>query len=109
VDVQGEALSCVIVDRLPFAPPDEPVVAARIERIRSQGHDPFRTFQVPMAIIALKQGLGRLIRTRSDSGVLCVLDTRILTKWYGKVFLKSLHTGPLSRDPKAIEAFFRRP
>lgn len=109
VDVQGEALSCVIVDRLPFAPPDEPVVAARIERIRSQGHDPFRTFQVPMAIIALKQGLGRLIRTRSDSGVLCVLDTRILTKWYGKVFLKSLHTGPLSRDPKEIEAFFRRP
>jgi len=83
VDVQGEALSCVIVDRLPFAPPDEPVVAARIDRIRKQGGDPFRNFQVPMAIIALKQGLGRLIRTRSDSGVLCILDTRILTKWYG--------------------------
>lgn len=108
VDVQGEALSCVIVDRLPFAPPDEPVVAARIERIRSQGGDPFRSFQVPMAIIALKQGLGRLIRTRSDSGVLCILDTRILTKGYGRTFLRSLHAGPLSRDPREIEAFFRR-
>ncbi|MCA1959854.1 MAG: ATP-dependent DNA helicase, partial [Desulfomonile sp.] len=108
VDVQGEALSCVIVDRLPFAPPDEPVVSARIERIRSQGGDPFRSFQVPMAIIALKQGLGRLIRTRTDFGVLCILDTRILTKWYGKTFLKSLHTGPLTRDPGEIKAFFGR-
>jgi len=108
VDVQGEALSCVIVDRLPFAPPDEPVVAARIDRIRKQGGDPFRNFQVPMAIIALKQGLGRLIRTRSDSGALCILDTRILTKWYGKTFLRSLHTGPLTRDPGQIKSFFDR-
>jgi ATP-dependent DNA helicase DinG len=106
VDVKGEALSCVIVDRLPFAHPDEPVVAARIEKIRKSGEDPFHTFQVPMAVIALKQGLGRLIRTRSDRGVLCVLDVRLLTKGYGRIFRKSLHTGPLVRDPKAVSEFF---
>ncbi|MBI5569852.1 MAG: ATP-dependent DNA helicase [Desulfomonile tiedjei] len=106
VDVQGEALSCVIVDRLPFAPPDDPIVSARMERIRKVGGDPFYSFQVPMAVIALKQGLGRLIRTRSDRGVLCILDVRILTKPYGKVFLKSLYQTPLHRNPKDIDTFF---
>lgn len=106
VDVQGEALSCVIVDRLPFAPPDDPIVAARIERLRKEGLDPFRSFQVPMAVIALKQGLGRLIRTRSDRGVLCVLDIRFLTKSYGAVFRKSLPTTLISRDLQDIERFF---
>jgi ATP-dependent DNA helicase DinG len=106
VDVQGEALSCVIVDRLPFAPPDDPVVASRVERIRKEGGNPFYSFQVPMAVIALKQGLGRLIRTRADRGVLCVLDKRILTKPYGRVFRKSLHESPLRRNTQAIEAFF---
>ncbi len=108
VDVKGEALSCVIVDRLPFAHPDEPVVAARIEKIRESGADPFSSFQVPMAVLALKQGLGRLIRTRSDRGVLCVLDIRLLTKGYGRIFRNSLHTGPLVRDPQAISDFFEQ-
>ncbi|MEJ2716144.1 MAG: ATP-dependent DNA helicase [Deltaproteobacteria bacterium] len=106
VDVQGESLSCVIVDRLPFAPPDDPIVAARIERMRKQGIDPFRFFQVPMAVLALKQGLGRLIRTRSDRGVLCILDKRIITRSYGRIFRKSLQTGPICRDPAGIDAFF---
>ena len=106
VDVQGEALSCVIVDRLPFAPPNEPIVSARIEKLRKQGQEPFYSFQVPMAVIALKQGLGRLIRTRSDRGILCILDLRILTKPYGKIFRKSLYESPLHRDPQDIEAFF---
>ncbi|MBI4963866.1 MAG: ATP-dependent DNA helicase [Desulfomonile tiedjei] len=106
VDVQGEALSCVIIDRLPFSPPNDPIVAARTERIRRQGGDPFYSFQVPMAVLALKQGLGRLIRTRSDRGVLCILDIRILTKPYGRVFRASLHDSPLSRDHQAIDEFF---
>ncbi len=106
VDVQGEALSCVIVDRLPFAPPNDPVVSARIEKLKKQGREAFYSFQVPMAVIALKQGLGRLIRTRSDRGILCVLDLRILTKPYGKMFRRSLYQSPLHRDPQDIEAFF---
>ncbi len=106
VDVQGEALSCVIVDRLPFAPPDDPVVSARLDRLKSHGKDPFYSFQVPMAVIALKQGLGRLIRTRSDKGVLCIMDIRILTKQYGRIFRKSLQQSPLHRDASALEAFF---
>ena len=106
VDVQGEALSCVIVDRLPFAPPDDPVVSARIERIRGASGEPFYSFQVPMAVIALKQGLGRLIRTRSDRGILCILDKRILTKSYGRVFRNSLYDSPLHRNVRDIEKFF---
>jgi ATP-dependent DNA helicase DinG len=106
VDVQGEALSCVIVDRLPFAPPDDPLVSARMERIKRNGGEPFYSFQVPMAVLALKQGLGRLIRTRSDRGILCILDIRILTKSYGKIFRKSLYESPLCRKPEEIEAFF---
>ncbi|HTY25976.1 MAG TPA: ATP-dependent DNA helicase [Desulfomonilaceae bacterium] len=105
VDVQGEALSCVVVDRLPFAPPDDPLVSARMERIRNQGGQPFYSFQVPMAVLALKQGLGRLIRTRSDRGILCILDIRILTKPYGKIFRQSLYESPLHRNPEDIEVF----
>jgi len=108
VDVQGEALSCVVVDRLPFAPPNDPVVAARVERLKKQGKEPFYSFQVPMAVIALKQGLGRLIRTRTDRGILCILDLRILTKSYGRIFRKSLYQSPIHREPQDIEAFFSR-
>lgn len=108
VDVRGEALSCVIIDKLPFAPPDDPVVAARIEKIRNNGQSPFHEFQIPMAVIALRQGVGRLIRTASDYGVLCILDRRILTKGYGKTFLKSLSTGPMCSDTAEIERFFDR-
>ena len=106
VDVQGEALSCVIVDRLPFAPPDDPIVAARAEKLRREGKEPFYTFQVPMAVLALKQGLGRLIRTRADRGILCILDLRILTKRYGQIFRRRLYESPLRRSIRDIEEFF---
>jgi len=107
VDVQGEALSCVIVDRLPFSPPNEPVMEARLEQIASSGKSPFWEYQVPSAIILLKQGLGRLIRTRQDRGLLAILDPRLLTKSYGKAFLESLPPCPLVQDEKAIERFFQ--
>jgi ATP-dependent DNA helicase DinG len=106
VDVQGEALSCVIIDRLPFAPPNDPIVAARLEKLKGQGEEHFFSYQVPMAVIALKQGLGRLIRTRSDRGVLCILDLRIVTRGYGRIFRQSLYESPICRDPATIEAFF---
>jgi ATP-dependent DNA helicase DinG len=106
VDVQGEALSCVIVDRLPFASPGDPIVSARVEKLKKEGKEPFSSFQVPMAVLALKQGLGRLIRTRTDRGILCILDTRILTRSYGRTFRKSLYSSPLRQDLEAIEAFF---
>ncbi len=109
VDVRGEALSCVIVDRLPFAVPTDPIIAARIAKLKSQGKEPFYSLQAPMAVIALKQGLGRLIRTRSDRGILAVMDTRILTKSYGKLFLKSLYDAPICRDISDIERFFSQP
>ncbi len=108
VDVQGEALSCVIVDRLPFAPPNDPIISARVDKIKRSGGEPFYSLQVPMAVIALKQGFGRLIRTRSDKGILCMLDLRILTKSYGKIFLKSLYETPLSRELRDIEEFFSK-
>lgn len=90
VDVQGEALSCVIIDKLPFAVPSEPIVEARIECLRARNENPFMTYQVPSAIITLKQGLGRLIRSQQDRGILSILDNRLLTKQYGQVFLESL-------------------
>jgi ATP-dependent DNA helicase DinG len=107
VDVRGEALSCVIVDRLPFSPPNEPVLEARLEKIASSGGNPFWDYQVPWAIILLKQGLGRLIRTRQDRGVFAVLDTRLGTKSYGKLFLKSLPACPVVREGEAIRSFFQ--
>jgi ATP-dependent DNA helicase DinG len=107
VDVVGDALSCVIIDKLPFASPAEPVTAARIEKIRECGGDPFGDYQVPLAILALQQGLGRLIRHRRDRGVLVVLDPRLRTKGYGRRFIASLPPAPLVHDLTAIEAFFR--
>jgi ATP-dependent DNA helicase DinG len=108
VDVQGEALSCVIVDRLPFSRPNEPIMEARLERIASFGGSPFWDYQVPSAIILLKQGLGRLIRTRQDRGLLAILDPRILRKSYGKAFLESLPQCRWVHDREAIEPFFAR-
>ena len=90
VDVPGEQLSCVIVDRLPFAVPSDPVVAARVRALQEEGRNPFSEFQVPEAVLALKQGFGRLIRTKTDRGVLALLDTRISRMPYGKIFLESL-------------------
>jgi ATP-dependent DNA helicase DinG len=106
VDVVGEALSCVIIDKLPFASPADPVTAARIESIRERGGDPFAEYQVPLAILALQQGLGRLIRHRSDRGLLAILDPRLRTKAYGRRFLASLPPAPLVHNYPPIEAFF---
>jgi len=106
VDVPGEQLSCVIVDKLPFASPADPVVGARIERLRNRGSQPFAEYQVPVAVLMLKQGLGRLIRTAADRGVLAVLDSRILQRAYGRRFLDSLPPARLVHDLSAVEAFF---
>jgi ATP-dependent DNA helicase DinG len=107
VDVVGEALSCVIVDKLPFASPGDPVTAARIEAIAAGGGDPFGEYQVPLAILALQQGLGRLIRHRQDRGVLAVLDPRLRTMGYGQRFLDSLPPAPITHDLDTVEEFFR--
>jgi ATP-dependent DNA helicase DinG len=106
VDVPGSQLSCVIIDRLPFAVPTDPVVRARVENTREAGGNPFYEYQVPEAVIALKQGFGRLIRSRMDRGVLALLDNRILTRSYGKVFLESLPPYRVSRDRTDVERFF---
>jgi len=106
VDVVGEALSCVIIDRLPFASPGDPVTAARIESITAQGGDAFADYQVPLAILALQQGLGRLIRHRSDRGVLAILDPRLRTMGYGRRFLDSLPPAPVTHDLTAVQRFF---
>jgi ATP-dependent DNA helicase DinG len=107
VDIRGEALSCVIVDRLPFSPPNEPVMEARLERIAASGGNPFWNYQVPSAILLLKQGLGRLIRTRKDRGLLVILDSRLLTRGYGKVFWGSLPPCPVVHDTEAVARFFQ--
>jgi ATP-dependent DNA helicase DinG len=106
VDVVGDALSCVIIDKLPFASPAEPITAARIDAIRANGGEPFNEFQVPLAILTLRQGLGRLIRHRSDRGVLAVLDPRLQTKAYGRRFVASLPPARVVRELGAIDAFF---
>jgi ATP-dependent DNA helicase DinG len=106
VDVQGEQLSCVIIDKLPFAVPNDPVVAARIKAIDEDGGNAFFEYQVPSAVISLKQGFGRLIRSLHDRGLLCLLDNRILSKRYGKVFLDSLPRYGRTTDVKKVEEFF---
>jgi ATP-dependent DNA helicase DinG len=109
VDVQGEQLSCVIIDRLPFAVPSDPVVAARVKAIDADGGNAFFQYQVPAAVITLKQGFGRLIRSLHDRGVLVLLDNRILKKQYGKVFVESLPPYRRTIDMKAVEEFFGGP
>jgi ATP-dependent DNA helicase DinG len=106
VDVVGEALSCVIIDKLPFASPGDPITAARIEAIKANGGDAFAAYQVPLAILALQQGLGRLIRHRTDRGVLAILDPRLRTMGYGRRFLNSLPPAPVTQDLGAVERFF---
>ena len=108
VDVQGEALSCVIVDRLPFAVPTDPVVQARMRAIEEGGGNPFFEYQVPSAVITLKQGFGRLIRSLEDRGVLMLLDPRIQRQRYGRVFIESLPPYRVTQDIAAVEAFFER-
>ncbi|HEY8551421.1 MAG TPA: ATP-dependent DNA helicase [Vicinamibacterales bacterium] len=105
VDVAGDALSCVIIDKLPFASPADPIVAARMEAITSRGGDPFGEFQVPIAILTLLQGLGRLLRHREDRGVLAILDPRLQTMGYGRRFLAALPPAPITRNLDDILRF----
>jgi ATP-dependent DNA helicase DinG len=106
VDVQGEQLSCVIIDRLPFAVPSDPVVAARVKAIDASGGNAFFEYQVPSAVITLKQGFGRLIRSLHDRGLLALLDNRILKKQYGRVFMESLPRYTRTTDLRKVEEFF---
>ncbi len=106
VDVQGEQLSCVIIDRLPFAVPSDPVVAARVKSIDAAGGNAFFDYQVPSAVITLKQGFGRLIRSLHDRGLLALLDNRILKKSYSRIFLESLPPYSRTTELKQVQEFF---
>ena len=106
VDVSGDTLSCVVIDKLPFASPSDPLTAARMENIEQTGDNPFSEYQVPLAILALLQGLGRLLRHRSDRGVLALLDPRLRTKGYGKRFLDSIPPAPVTHKLSDVERFF---
>lgn len=106
VDVVGDALSVVVIDKIPFAPPDDPVFAARIEEIRQRGGNPFNEEQVPSAVISMKQAAGRLIRSETDRGVLMITDPRIISKYYGRMFLQSLPAMPLTRSLDDVVSFF---
>lgn len=106
IDVTGESLSCVIIDKLPFEVPSDPVIKARMEKISEEGGNPFMDFQVPRSVLTLRQGVGRLMRSATDSGVIVILDVRLFTKFYGKRFLKSLPSSPLTRSLSDVEKFF---
>jgi ATP-dependent DNA helicase DinG len=108
VDVPGEQLSCVIVDRLPFAVPSDPVVAARVRALEEDGRNPFAEFQVPQAVLALKHGFGRLIRAKTDRGVLALLDTRLQRMPYGKIFLESLPRYGTTRELADVARFLEK-
>jgi ATP-dependent DNA helicase DinG len=106
IDVPGDALSCVVLDKLPFAPPDDPIVQARTRALESDGLDPFGAYQLPAAAIWLKQGFGRLIRSRRDRGVIAILDRRLITHGYGRFFLDSLPPAPVTSFFADVERFF---
>ncbi|MBT8141457.1 MAG: ATP-dependent DNA helicase, partial [Gammaproteobacteria bacterium] len=107
VDVQGQALRLVMIDKLPFASPGDPVLSARINAMRKRGDNPFKQLQLPQAVIALKQGVGRLIRDEEDYGVMVLCDPRIKTKSYGKTFLQSLPDMPVTDSFEKVKSFFK--
>ncbi len=107
VDVRGEALSVVVIDKLPFAPPDDPVLSARIERMKNEGKNAFMEYQLPRAVINIKQGAGRLIRDETDRGVLMICDPRLITKHYGKRIWRSLPPMKRTRELDDVQAFFK--
>ena len=109
VDVRGDALSVVVIDRLPFSPPDDPVLAARIDKMNREGRNAFMEYQVPQAVITLKQGAGRLIRDETDRGVLMICDPRLVDKPYGKRIWRSLPPMKRTRELAEVEAFFAQP
>lgn len=106
VDIQGEALSCVIIDKLPFAVPDSPVTKARLDAIDAEGGSSFRDYSIPLAQIKLKQGFGRLVRTRSDKGIVCILDSRLISKDYGAEFVKHLPSATRASKWARVEKFW---
>jgi ATP-dependent DNA helicase DinG len=106
VDVRGDALSVVVIDKLPFAPPDDPVLAARIDALRARGGNPFSELQLPQAILQLKQGAGRLIRDETDRGVLVLCDPRLFTRSYGRLVRASLPPMRITRETAEATAFF---
>lgn len=107
VDVRGEALTCVVIDKLPFPPPDDPVYAARAGRMKEEGRDPFMHYALPQAILSLKQGIGRLIRDINDYGVLVLCDPRVSSRGYGKRVLSALPPMPVTRDVEDVKQFYR--
>jgi ATP-dependent DNA helicase DinG len=108
VDVPGSALRLVVIDRLPFASPEDPLMRARLRRTREQGGNPFKDFQLPEAALSLKQGVGRLVRSEQDEGVVAILDPRLVSKGYGKQLLASLPPLKSTRDPAEVRARLER-
>jgi ATP-dependent DNA helicase DinG len=108
VDVRGEALSCVIIDKLPFEAPNDPVLKARLKVMEQSGDNPFSKHQLPEAVISLRQGVGRLIRDSQDRGVLMICDPRLLKRSYGRVFLDSLPSMARTRDIEDVRDFFKQ-
>ncbi|MBI3793799.1 MAG: ATP-dependent DNA helicase [Nitrospinae bacterium] len=107
VDVKGESLSCVIIDKLPFSSPGDPITSARIDRIKKLGGKPFMEYQVPEAVLALRQGIGRLVRHRNDKGIIMIADARLRKKGYGKTFLASLPPAPVLTDFKELSSAYK--
>jgi len=107
VDVRGPALSLVVIDKLPFAAPDDPVLKARLEGLKRDGHNPFLEYQVPQAVLALKQGVGRLIRDPDDFGIVMLADPRLRTRGYGRAFIASLPQMPVVEDAEEAVRFLR--
>ena len=106
VDVQGEALSLVVIDRLPFPPKDDPTIEAKLDYIKNNGQDPFKSYNLPAVTIAIKQGIGRLIRSCEDEGVMAILDSRLHTKWYGEQVLACLPPTKRSNNLQHVRYFF---